>query len=94
MPLTVFLYFWNSFHLERKVKKASKTIKRYTDETEQNSPEKDGLACKFDFRILVPMNPFAKNNRFLTCIIYAAYIHNITKIFFEFSPPGNQLFGK
>jgi hypothetical protein len=59
LPLTIFLYIWNSFSFNLKKR-----------------------AFKFDF--IVPMNPFSKSNRFLTCIIYAAYIHNISKIF-EFS---------
>lgn len=35
--------------------------------------------CKEFF--IVPMNPFSKTNRFITCVIYAAYIHSILKIF-------------
>jgi len=39
---------------------------------------------RLNFDFVVPMNPFSKSNRFITCIIYAAYIHSISKIF-EFS---------
>lgn len=123
MPLTLFLYFWNSFHLDRKKRLPKKkripatknaytralsdegTLKKNeavidTDDSGDEARERpskeitstkksstinsDRLSCKFNFRILVPMNPFAKNNRLITCIIYAAYIHNISKIF-EFS---------
>lgn len=111
-PLTIFLYFWNSFHLERKKKSPkkkrvkSKKVPIIEDNANSSSDEeispkklealsskekevskinsKGRLGLNFDLKLLVPMNPFAKNNRLITCIIYAAYIHNISKIF-EFS---------
>lgn len=36
---------------------------------------------KLTFDLVVPMNPFSKTNRFITCTIYAAYVHNLSKIF-------------
>ena len=57
LPLTLFLYVWNSFSFRNK---------------------------KINFDFIVPMNPFSKSNRFITCIIYAAYINSISNIF-EFS---------
>ena len=69
VPLTCFLYFRNSFYLKQKSGSKQKMSK---------------FRCMVDLKLIVPMNPFGKNNRLITCIIYAAYIHNITKIF-EFS---------
>ncbi len=124
-PLTCFLYFWNSFHLERTAKKQAKLknssnkkneIKKksvdynenenseFDQDSENQEPNEESsnlkktkknddslnkkksnkLKCNIDLRLIVPMNPFAKNSRLITCIIYAAYIHNISKIF-EFS---------
>lgn len=37
--------------------------------------------CSCGFTLPVPMNPFCKNNRFITCTIFAAYFFNIMKIF-------------
>lgn len=104
LPLTVFLYFWNSFQLTKnfKVNKSRRKTPASTKvkedklssesdsmgsvEIEQKSQTKtvntnQRLRCDFNFKLLVPMNPFSKTNRFITCVIYAAYIHNISKIF-------------
>ena len=108
LPLTIFLYFWNSFQLSRKPKlnkkkkqKSSSTPVK-SEETNLSSDSDSDVAkpniesvdtkesldksqkklrCQCNFKLLVPMNPFSKTNRFITCIIYAAYIHNISKIF-------------
>ena len=121
LPLTIFLYLWNSFNLElknkrkKKEKRSSKQPESQTNLSSSDSDEDEEdklrrkkfldkekaseannedkncflkfcskLRLNFNMELVIPMNPFSKTNRLITCVIYAAYVHNITKIF-EFS---------
>lgn len=108
LPLTLFIYFWNSFQFSIKFNtKEDKLTHDVNDELiemktfqpkisssnkETTRPCNRRFGCKLNFDFVVPNNPFAKTNRLLTCIIYTAYIHSILNIFKGFDIETSQTF--
>ncbi|CAF0764307.1 unnamed protein product [Brachionus calyciflorus] len=89
LSLTLFIYFWNSFKFFKQDEfcecQNNYDLKRLSQRASKLLNSKNlslfGYRFFFSFEFPIPMNPFNKRNRFLTCVIYAAYTYNILKIF-------------
>lgn len=91
VPLTAFLYLWNSFKNKNDhcsdcafFKERELLIKKEKYDSVYGKLKLFFLYivfCSCGLELPIPMNPFSKNNRLLTSVIFAAYIYNISKIF-------------